>query len=157
MSLEKALLRMCVRLFRTLDFGEQVVPLRSVHAATTAMAVGVRLVVFLSARESGLGAGRGGLGGFNGGFGFGQMPLADGPTVEGVDAFARVIGLGLGSEVVFDVLPVVASLVVGAESAARIVSAMPHAILAPSIAGHAVDHAIFGPIDVVQHLLVTRV
>ncbi len=34
---------------------------------------------------------------------------------------------------------------------------MHHAILAPSIAGHAVYHSIFGRIDVFQHLLVTRV
>src|SRR5258708_24068044 len=99
---------MCVRLFRTLDFGEQVVPLRSVHAATTAMAVGVRLVVFLSARESGLGAGRGGLGGFNGGFGFGQMPPAAGPTLGSVEAFCPGIWLWVVGESVFFVVSLVA-------------------------------------------------
>ena len=68
-----------------------------------------------------------------------------------------IVGLGLGSEVVFDVFPVVAPLVIGAQRAARIIAAMDHAVLAASVTGHPVHHPVFAPVHLVEHLLVAGI
>ena len=65
--------------------------------------------------------------------------------------------MGRAREVVADVLPVVAALVVGAERAAGIVAAVDHAVLAARVARDAVHHAVFVPVHLVQHFLVARV
>ena len=54
-------------------------------------------------------------------------------------------GFGL-AEVVFEVLPVIAALVVGAERAAGIVTAMHHAMFAARIARDAVHNPVFFPL-----------
>ncbi len=104
--------------------------------------------------EGGPGAGEAG---FNRGLGFGQMTFADGIAIEGLDVAALVIGLGPGPQVVSDVFPRVAGLVIGAESAAGVIAAMDHAVFAARVAGDAVDHAVFGPVHLVQHFLVAGV
>src|SRR5262249_16908000 len=79
---------------------------------------------------------------FDGSFGLGQVAFADRHSVEGIDAAALVERLGLGAKVVFDVFPVVPALIIGAERAAGVVSAVHHAILATRVAGNAVHNAV---------------
>src|SRR5688572_18985715 len=85
------------------------------------------------------------------------MSLPDGKAVEGVHILPLSIRLWFGAEVVAKVFPVVAALIVGAKRAARVVSAMDHAIFAARVTSYPVDHAIFVPIDLLQHLLVGAV
>src|SRR5580704_13541391 len=72
--------------------------------------------------------------------GFRQMALADAETVERVHAGTHLGRLALRMEtIVLEVFPIVAGLIVGAEGAAGIVTAMHHAVLATRVAGNTVD------------------
>ena len=93
----------------------------------------------------------------DGSLGFSQMPLADGEAIEGLHFMAALVTRRFRPEIVFEILPVIAALEVGAERAAGVVPAMHHAILAARIAGDAVDDAVFVPVHLLQHLLVTGV
>src|SRR5208282_4362152 len=84
--------RIDLRPLRRADFGEQFVPLGRVAAAATAAAVAVVPV----ALESGFRARQAGV---DRGLGFGEMALADGNAVEGLDLAAGVVRLGMGREV----------------------------------------------------------
>src|ERR1051326_9338291 len=83
------------------------------------------------------------------------MSFANRAAVESHDGFARVIRLRLCCEVVLNILPGVAPLIICAQSPARVVAAVDHAILASGITGYAIDYAIFVPIHLIKHLLVT--
>src|SRR5687768_16956090 len=85
------------------------------------------------------------------------MTFADGKTVESVDVLALEIRLGFGAEIVAEILPVIAALIICAERAAGVVTTVDHAVFAARIASDAIDHAVFVPIDLLQHLLVGAV
>src|SRR6266581_5654209 len=117
------------------------------------------MVRFFFARERSLRSVHCGAWTVDGGFGLGKMALADADAVEGAFRyfFTDRIGPGLRAEVVFEILPVVAALVIGAERAAGIVAAMDHAVLAAWIARNTVDDAVFFPLHFREHLLVAVV
>src|SRR5271170_6390565 len=72
--------------------------------------------------------------------------------------FRRIANrLWLRAEVVFDVFPVVAGLIIRAERAARIIAAVHHAMFAARIARDAVDDAILFPLHLREHFLVAAV
>src|SRR5438876_5779749 len=85
------------------------------------------------------------------------MSFADRAAVKCHHSLAGIVWFRFGSEVVFDVLPIVPALVVGSKSAARIVTAVNHAVLAAGVAGDAIHDSIFGPVNFLQHLLVTTI
>src|SRR5688572_17048486 len=70
---------------------------------------------------------------------------------------APYMWLRLRAEVVCEVLPVVAALIIRAERATGIVAAMDHAMFAARIARHTVDDAVFLPLHFTKHLGVTRI
>src|SRR6266850_1799721 len=93
----------------------------------------------------------------DGGLCFSQVTFADRESVKSVYLAALIIGLRSSSEVVFDILPVIAALIIGAERATGVVSAMDHAVFAARIAGDAIDYAVFIPINFRQHLLIAGI
>src|SRR5439155_11916329 len=98
------------------------------------------------------------VGDLDGSLGLGKMAFADAEAVERVDFMAAFITRRFWPEVVFDILPGVASLIITrAERAARVVAAMDHAVFAARIARFAVHNAVFVPLHFLQHLLVTGV
>src|SRR6266446_3446285 len=99
--------------------------------------------------ESGLCAGKSLV---NRGLCFGEMAFANRESVEGLNVAAFIVGFRFGSEIVFEILPVIAAFEVGAQGAAGIITAMHHAIFATRIARHAINHAVFVPIYLIQHL-----
>src|SRR5258708_544600 len=88
---------------------------------------------------------------------FSQMSFSDGKSVECIHLAALMVRLRPGPEVVFDILPVIAALVIRAERTARIVPAMNHAILATRITSNTIDDAIFIPIYFRKHLLIAGI
>src|ERR1043166_8408586 len=78
--------------------------------------------------------------------GLSQVTLTDAYTVECIHIAPLKIGLGFGAEIIAEVLPVIAPLIIGAQSAAGVVSTMDHAVLAPRIACDAIDDAVLLPI-----------
>src|SRR5205823_1701743 len=96
-------------------------------------------------------------GGVDGGLGFGQMAFANREAVERVDFLPAFITRRLGPEIVFEILPVVAALKVGAEGAAGVVAAVDHAVFATRIAGDAVDDAVFAPVHFLEHFVVAGI
>src|SRR6516162_3290553 len=113
--------------FVVADVGQEGIALRSVAAAAGAVAVATVGVVVVE-------HGFGGRAAVDGGLGLSQVALADGKAVEGFDVPPFGGRLRARREVVFEILPVVAALVVGAKSSARVVAAMDHAIFAARVA-----------------------
>ena len=85
------------------------------------------------------------------------MAFAERNPIKRIDLAAGVVGLGPGAEVVADILPGIAALVIRAERAAGIIPAVHHAVLAARVARDAVHHAVLVPVHLVQHLLVAGV
>src|SRR5438552_6212475 len=57
---------------------------------------------------------------------FSEMAFADGKPVERFDVCAGAIRLRLRPEIVFEILPIIAALVIRAERATRVITAMHH-------------------------------
>lgn len=85
------------------------------------------------------------------------MAFANGTAIKRVYDVTLAERFGFGPEIIFEILPIITALIVGAQSAAGVVAAMDHAIFAAGIAGHTVDDAVFVPIDLLEHFLVGRV
>src|SRR5262245_54606906 len=81
----------------------------------------------------------------NNSLGFGQVTLADRKSVESINPITFGIRPGFGREVIFEILPVIAALIIRAQRAAGIVAAMHHAVLAARVARDAVHHAVVPP------------
>src|SRR5439155_3459628 len=97
-------------------------------------------------------------GAVQGGLGRGQVAFADREAVKGLDFMAAFVTSRPGREVVFEVFPGVAALIITrTERAARIITAMDHAIFAARIARFAVHNAVFVPLHFLQHFPVTGV
>src|SRR5947209_955805 len=85
------------------------------------------------------------------------MSFSDGEPVEGVNSSTGGVWLRFRTEIVAEVLPIIAALVVGSERAARVVAAVDHAVLAAGITGNSIHHAVLVPINLLEHLMVTGV
>src|SRR5437667_5118937 len=85
------------------------------------------------------------------------MPFADGEPVARIHFVSALVTRRFWPEVVFEILPVIAALEVGAERAAGVVAAVDHAVLAARVARDAVDDAIFVPVHFLEHLPVAGV
>src|SRR5215471_8591697 len=85
------------------------------------------------------------------------MSLAGRITVKCVYVASCHIRLGPRPEVIFEILPVIAALKISSKRATGIITAMYHAVFASRISRDTVHHAIFAPIHLSQHLVVTRV
>src|SRR5258707_903350 len=109
-------------------------------SATSRRRFGMAMIIML---KTGFGAGKPMV---DGSLCFSQVAFADRESVKSVHLTALIIGFRPSSKVVFDILPVIAALIIGAERAAGVISAMNHAILATRIAGDAVDYAVLIPI-----------
>src|SRR5262245_55576303 len=118
--------------FRVFDLRQQLIALGSIAGAASAATAFGMLMRFLAALENGLRSVHRRARAVDRRLGVRQMAFADRDTVEGaLGQFRRGRKrLGLGPEVVFEILPVVAALIIRAERAAGIVAAMDHAILA---------------------------
>src|SRR5262245_47181885 len=87
------------------------------------------------------------------------MTFADADAIEGAlrEFFACREWLWTRPEVIFEILPIVAALIVRAERAAGIVAAMHHAVFAARVARDAVHDAVFFPLHFREHLLIAVV
>src|SRR6185369_13174553 len=80
-----------------------------------------------------------------------------GEAVEGVDLSTLVVGLWLCSKVIFEILPIIASLEIGAERATGIVATVDHAIFAARVAGDSIYDAVFVPVHFLEHFPITGI
>ena len=85
------------------------------------------------------------------------MALADRNTIERLDIRPGAERFRTSPEVIFEILPIVATVGAGAERGAGIVAAVDHAILTARVAGHAINDAVFCPIHLCEHFLVMPV
>src|ERR1700729_3002845 len=87
------------------------------------------------------------------------MAFADGHAVErALRQFWRGrIWFWFRAKIIFDVLPVVDGLIIRAERAAGVVTAMHHAMLAARIARNAIHDAIFSPLPLQDHSLIAAI